>query len=157
MRGPRSLQRSGGPRAAYDPPDGVGQLWRLISQLSLNYLSIGEEGRGGLQEILRLHNFTDSNYLEGQIGAITRLRTEPHFAMVASDYGLSPARGTAVEIELDEQQFAGGSAYLFGAVIESFLAGYASMNSFAQLTARTSLRKEPLHIWPPRAGNQVLL
>lgn len=145
------------PTRTYDPPDGVGQLWRLISQLSLNYLSIGEEGRGGLQEILRLQNFTDSNFLEGQIGAITGLRTEPRFAMVASDYGLSPARGTAVEIELDEQQFAGGSAYLFGAVIERFLAGYASMNSFAQLTARTSLRKEPLHIWPPRAGNQVLL
>ncbi len=145
------------PTKSFDPPDAAGQLWRLISMLSLNYLSVSEEGRGALQEILRLHNFTDSSYLENQIGAITKLQTEPHFAMVASDYGLSPARGTAVEIELDEQQFTGGSAYLFGAVLDRFLSGYASMNSFAQLTARTNLRKEPMNTWPPRAGHQVLL
>jgi type VI secretion system protein ImpG len=145
------------PTKSFDPPSGTGLLWRLISQLSLNYLSISEEGRGALQEILRLHNFTDSNYLENQIGAITKLQAQPHFAMVASDYGLSPARGTAVDIELDEQQFTGASAYLFGAVLDRFLAGYASMNSFAQLTARTNLRKEPMYVWPPRAGTQVLL
>jgi type VI secretion system protein ImpG len=145
------------PTRSYDPPDGVGQLWRLISQLSLNYLSLNEEGRGALQEVLRLHNFTDSNHLENQIRSITRVDSQPHFAMVLSDYGLTPARGTAVELELDEQQFTGGSAYLFGAVLDRFLAGYCSMNSFAQLTARTNLRKEPMNIWPPRAGTQALL
>ncbi len=145
------------PTPSYDPPKAKGQLWRLVSQLSLNYLSLSEEGRGALQEILRLHNFTESDFLEHQIGAISRVRTEPHFAMVASDYGLAPARGTAVEIELDEQQFTGGSAFLFSAVLDRFLAGYASMNSFAQLTARSNLRKEPMHTWPARAGSQVLL
>ena len=145
------------PTRSYDPPDGAGQLWRLVSHLSLNYLSLTEEGRGALQEILRLHNFTDSNYLENQIRAITQLTAAPHFAMVVSEYGLSPARGTAVSIELDEQQFTGGGAYLFGAVLDRFLGGYASMNSFAQLTATTNLRKEPMNTWPPRAGTQVLL
>ena len=76
---------------------------------------------------------------------------------MASDYGISPARGTAVELALDEAQFTGGSAFLFGAVLDRFLAGYASMNSFAQLTVRTSLRKEPMNRWPPRAGAEVLL
>ena len=145
------------PTRSFDPPDGAGQLWRLISQLSLNYLSLTEEGLGALQEVLRLHNFSDSNYLENQIRAIESLRSRPHFAMVESDYGLMTARGTAVEIELDEQQFTGASAYLFAAVIDRFLAGYASMNSFAQLTARTNLRKEPMNTWPPRAGTQTLL
>ncbi|HEY4358170.1 MAG TPA: type VI secretion system baseplate subunit TssF [Acidobacteriaceae bacterium] len=149
-----SLRR---PTKSFDPPDAKGHLWRLVSQLSLNYLSLSEEGRGAMQEILRLHNFTDSNYLENQIGAITKLQTQPHFAMVASDYGLAPARGTAVEIELDEQQFTGAGAFLFGAVLDRFLAGYASMNSFSQLTVRTNLRKEPMFTWQPRAGNQVLL
>ena len=65
-----------------------------------------------------------------------------HFALVQSDYGLVPARGTKIEIELDEQQFAGGGAYLFSAVLDRFLAGYASMNSFSQLEVRTNLRKE---------------
>lgn len=140
-----------------DPPDGAGQLWRLVSQLSLNYLTLSEEGRGALQEVLRLHNFSDSNYLENQIRAIEKLSSRPHFAMVESDYGLTPARGTAVSMELDEQQFTGGSAYLFAAVIDRFLGGYASMNSFSQLTVRTNLRKEPMNTWPPRAGTQTLL
>lgn len=145
------------PTRSYDPPDGVGQLWRLISQLSLNYLSLSEEGRGALQEILRLHNFTDESHLENQIRAITKMESRPHFAMVLSDYGLTPARGTAIDLELDEQQFTGGSAYLFGAVLERFLAGYCSMNSFAQLSASTNLRKGAMNTWPPRAGTQVLL
>ena len=139
------------------PPHADGQLWRLVSLLSLNYLSLGETGLPALQEILRLHNFAESEALQCQIGAIRAMSTAPHFAMVSSDYGISPARGTAVELDVDEAQFTGGSAFLFGAVLDRFLSGYASMNSFTQLTIRSSLRKEPLGRWQPRAGSQVLL
>ena len=145
------------PTPSCDPPQGKGQVWRLISLLSLNYLSLTEEGRSAMQEILRLHNFTDSSYLENHIGSILDMRSSPHFALVQSEYGLVPARGTRVEMELDEQQFAGGGVYLFAAVLDRFLAGYASMNSFSQLTVRTNLRKETLRTWPPRAGTKVLL
>ena len=86
-----------------------------------------------------------------------RRKTEPGFALVNSAYGLVPARGTQVEIEFDEQQFAGSGLYLFAAVLERFLGGYASMNSFAQMTARSTTRKEALAKWPPRAGTQTLL
>ena len=76
--------------------------------LSLNYLSLNEEGRSALQEILRLHNLMGSAASENQIGAVLRMNSSPHFAMVESAFGLVPARGTLVEMELDEQQFAGG-------------------------------------------------
>lgn len=145
------------PTPSCDPPQGSGQAWRLISLLSLNYLSLTEEGRMAMQEILRLHNFTDSSHLENHIGSISRMKCSPHFALVQSDYGLVPARGTHVEMELDEQQFAGGGVYLFAAVLDRFLAGYASMNSFSQLTVRTNLRKEVMRTWSPRAGTKVLL
>ena len=42
------------PTLALRPPVGKAALWRLISQLSLNYLSLVGEGRDALQEILRL-------------------------------------------------------------------------------------------------------
>ena len=145
------------PTPSCDPPQGKGQVWRLISLLSLNYLSLTEEGKTAMQEILRLHNFTDSSHLENHIGSLMGMRSSPHFALVRSDYGLAPARGTRVEMEFDEQQFAGGGVYLLGAVLDRFLAGYASMNSFSQLTVRTNLRKEVLRTWPPRAGSKVLL
>jgi len=86
-----------------------------------------------------------------------KMKSAPGFALVDSAYGLIPARGTQVEMDFDEQQFAGTGLYLFAAVLDRFLAGYASMNSFSQLTARSTLRKEPLGKWPPRAGTQALL
>ena len=145
------------PTVSLDPPFGKGQLWRLISQLSLNYLSLTEGGKEALQEILRLHDFNGTVYTENQIGSIKKLSCTSHFALVESQFGLVPARGTRVDIELDEQQFTGGGAYLFTAVLDRFIAGYASMNSFTQLIVRTNQRKEAIAKWQPRAGVQVLL
>ena len=48
------------PTAPIRPPMGKSVMWRLISQLSLNYLSLVEGGRGGSAAILRalqLHRF----------------------------------------------------------------------------------------------------
>ena len=150
----RALHR---PTASLDPPAGKGQLWRLISQLSLNYLSLGEEGLTALQEILRIHNFSESSQVESQVAGLVAMRSKRHFAIMRADYGNTPARGTRVEIELDERQFANGGAYLFASVLERFLGSYVSMNSFCQLRADSNLRKEGLGTWMPRAGSRVLL
>lgn len=145
------------PSATIRPPAGRGAFWRLISHLSLNYLSLVEEGREALQEILRLYNFGESAYLEKQIAGITELRSEKHFARVRSEYGISFARGVRVHLKLDEEQFEGGGAYLFASVLESFLGLYVTMNSFVQLAVSTEQRKEVMRTWPPRAGRQILL
>ncbi len=132
-------------------------LWRMISHLSLNYLSLVEQGREALQEILRLYNFTGSPYLEKQIEGLVSLTSRRHFARVVSQDGVAFARGTQVDMEFDEEQFVGGGVYLFAAVLEHFLGLYVSMNSFSQLRARTRQRKEILKQWPPRAGRKILL
>jgi type VI secretion system protein ImpG len=139
------------------PPLPKHALWRLISALSLNYLSLVDDGRQALQEILRLYNFTGSAYSEKQIQGLVALGSKRHFARVISDDGVAFARGTQVEMEFDEEQFAGGGVYLFAAVLESFLGLYVSMNSFSQLVAKTRQRKEVLKRWPPRAGQKVLI
>jgi type VI secretion system protein ImpG len=145
------------PTASVNPSGGKEHFWRLISLLSLNYLSLNEGGRAAMQEILRLHNMSDATSSENQVGSILKMNSLPGFALVDSAYGLIPARGTQLEMDFDEQQFAGGGLYLFAAVLDRFLASYASMNSFSQLTAKSTLRKEPLGKWPPRAGTQALL
>jgi len=139
------------------PPRSEAALWRLISQLSLNYLSLVSNGREALQEILRLYNFTGSTYSEKQVQGITGLSSKRHFARVVSPDGVAFARGTQVEIEFDEEQFAGSGVYLMAAVIETFLGLYVSMNSFSQLRVRTRQRKEVLRQWPPRAGQKILM
>ena len=76
---------------------------------------------------------------------------------MVGDHGISYVRGMRVEMELDEEKFVGGGAYLFSSVLEHFLAQYVSMNSFSQLAVRTRQRKEMLREWEPRAGNRILL
>ena len=145
------------PTTPVRPATDKGAFWRLISHLSLNYLSMVSEGKESLQEILRLYNFSRSTYLEKQIGGITELKSGRHFARVVSETGISFVRGTRVEIEFDEEQFVGGGVYLFASVLEYFLGLYTSLNSFSQLVARTRQRKEVVREWPPRAGQTVLL
>ena len=144
------------PGASLSPPMGKDALWRLISHLSLNYLSLVDEGKEALQEILGLYDFSDSPHLRRQIQGIVSVRSRRHLAPVSSDQGIAFARGTRVEMEIDEEQFVGGGVYLFLSVIERFLALYTSMNSFTQLVASTRQRKEILKEWPPRSGYGIL-
>jgi type VI secretion system protein ImpG len=145
------------PTAVIPPLLGKPQLWRLISQLSLNYLSLVEGGAEALQELLRLHNFGDSLAGEKQIQGVLEVRSEPCYSRIAGNHGLSFARGHRVDVTLNEDQFAGGSAYLFASVLEHFLGLYTALNSFCILAARTRQRKEVLREWPPRAGWKTLV
>jgi len=145
------------PTRSIPPPVGRGLLWRLISHLSLNYLSLVNDGKEALQEILKLYNFSDSAYLEKQILGIESVHSEPHFARILNDTGISFVRGVRVHMDFDEEQFVGGGVYLFASVLERFLGLYAAMNSFSQLSVSTKQRREVLREWPPRAGDQILL
>jgi type VI secretion system protein ImpG len=145
------------PTPTLRPPMGRGALWRLISHLALNYLSIVEEGKEAFQEILRLYNFSDSVELEKQVAGIVSLDSQRHFARIISENGISFARGTRVKMEFDEDEFVGGGVFLFTAVLERFLALYASLNSFSQLVVKTRQRREVLKEWPPRAGQAILM
>jgi type VI secretion system protein ImpG len=146
------------PTPVVQPPLGKAQLWRLVSQLSLTYLSLVDEGPGPLQELLRLHQFDERDQAaRQQIAGIAAVRSAAATARVVGEHGIAFARGRRVELELDEEQFAGGSPYLFASVLEHFLGLYASLNSFSQLAVRTKQRGGLLHEWAPRAGRKPLL
>ena len=145
------------PTEALQPPQQHGLLWRLVSKLSLNYLSLVAEGADAFREILRRHNFSGSLSAEKQIDGILSLKSAPHFARLTSTHGVTFARGTRVELELDEDQFTGTGAYTFSAIMDVFLGLYTSMNSFSQLVVRTRQRKRVLKQWPPRAGQKILM
>ncbi len=145
------------PTAPVEPPLGKPLLWRLISQLSLNYTSLVDAGGEGLKELLRLHNFSDSLAVDKQIQGIHHLSSEPCYSRIESEHGLAFARGHRVEVEFDEEHFVGGGVFLFASVLERFLGRYVSLNSFSVLAARTRQRKELLKEWNPRAGSKALL
>jgi type VI secretion system protein ImpG len=74
-----------------------------------------------------------------------------------SERGVSFARGVRIEMEIDEDQFTGGGAFLFGSVLERFFGMSASLNSFTQLSITTPQRKEKLHEWQPRSGRRPVV
>ena len=165
------------PTEPIQPPLDGSIQWRLISQLSLNYLSLvgedsgapaGEQANPGsrgrrsgapLRELLRLYNFGDTSTGEKHVQGITAVQSDPWYARVRSEQGLSFARGRRVTLELDEDHFSGGGTYLFASVIERFLAMYASMNSFSALVARVRSKQKTytLKEWQPRAGFRPLI
>src|SRR5215510_6443031 len=145
------------PTRVIQPPVGHGRTWRLISQLSLNYLSLVDSGEEALRETLRLYDFADSLVARKQIDGIVGLRSTPAFSRIVTEHGLTFARGRRIDLELDEEQFTGGGVFLFGMVLERFLGLYASMNSFSVLGLRSRQRKRIVHEWPARSGWKPLL
>lgn len=139
-----------------EPPARTSLLWRLVSHLSLNYLSLAGDDPDTLREILRLHNIGDSLTGDRQITGITRVSGSPHFTRIA-ETGAGFARGTRIEIEFDEEQFTGAGVFTLGSVLERFLGFYTSLNSFSQLVVRTRQRKGLLKQWPARSGQKILM
>ena len=66
-------------------------------------------------------------------------------------------RGIEVNLLFDEELYVGGSALLFGSVLNRFFALYASVNSFTQLVIRTKQRDGIWKQWPPITGEQTVL
>jgi type VI secretion system protein ImpG len=131
--------------------------WRIISHLSLNYLSLCEGGREALQEILKLYDFSDSSATRQQIAGITRLSSRQVVGRPSSMPWNGFCRGLEVSLEFDEEKYVGSGVFLFASVLERFFGLYTSLNSFTQLIATSQQREQALKRWPPRAGEQVLL
>lgn len=141
------------PTSSCRPALGGALQWRLISHLSLNYLSIANDGEDGLKELLKLYDFENSPSNQQQIAGIVSLQSQ----YVTRRVGQAFCRGVQTTITLDEDKFVGTGLMLFACVLERFLGQYVSVNSFSQLVVRTLQRKEVLRQWPPRNGNQILL
>lgn len=141
------------PTPARRPSLGGALQWRIISHLSLNYMSIVQGGEEALREILRLYDFDNSPSTRQQIDGIVSLKSKYVTKRIVQSF----CRGVQVTIELDEDKFVGAGLYLFACILERFLAQYVSVNSFSQMIVKTVQQKEALKQWPPRNGNRVLL
>lgn len=134
-------------------------LWRLISHLSLNHLSLtdGEDGTMALREILKLYDFRDSAETRQVIDSILSVSCRSSVARAPSGGAVGFCRGIDVIIELDDRHFSGGGLFLLATVLERFLGLYCSINSFSRLTVRVKGRVGDLRKWKPRAGDCTLL
>ncbi|MDB4742844.1 type VI secretion system baseplate subunit TssF [Planctomicrobium sp.] len=136
---------------------GAKNLWPLVSQLSLNHLSLsGSEGTLALKEILKLNDPRGSTQAQKVISGILEVSSEPCVERIGGAF----ARGTQINLLLDQESFSGDSAYVFCSVLERFLSMYSSINSFTKLVATTNEDQDKgiaPWTWAPRTGNRPLV
>lgn len=144
------------PTPTVRPPLGQGLHWRLISHLSLNYVSLARIEH--FKELLRVYDFQAAQDAqrarehERMLDGLLAIQAVPRERVVRG----APVRGQQVELTLDEDHFAGeGDAYLFAAVVDRFLAAYVSLNAFSQLNVRLT-RSGQHYRFPPRSGEQPI-
>lgn len=149
-----------GPSRPQSPLGQGAVAWRFISQLSLNYLSLldsdARQGAAALRQLLALYAAGNESGLKKQIDAVLSVRATPSVRRLPGRGPLCYGRGIRIDLEVDELGFQGGSAFLFGSVLEQFFARHASLNSFTETVLRASTRGEIMH-WGPRCGNRPIL
>lgn len=146
------------PTRQLSPPLGGQTLWRLVSHLSLNHLSLdGEAGLEALREILRLYSAFGDAAVDGQIAGLSGLSSGMVVRRVGGEAWRGFCRGTEVRLELDEERFVGSHPFLLASVLNRFFGLYATVNSFTQLVLTSRQRHGIWKTWPPLAGDRPVL
>lgn len=129
--------------------------WRLISHLSLNYLSLtnsaDSQGSAALRELLGL--YADSNDVASikQIEGVRSVESKPVNGRIPAAGPIAYGRGVEITVTCDDAAFEGTGIFTLGAVLEEFFSKYASINSFTRTIIRSSDRGEIMR-WPGRVG-----
>lgn len=145
------------PTAFVVPPLDSRLQWQLISNMSLNYLSLTEPEP--LRMILSAYDFNALSDRQAERAAQQRLEAIRSVSAVPLDllHGGLPVRGLRTTIGLAESRFAGeGDMYLFATVLAEFLSLYASINSFHQLVVN-NVESGEVYRWAPKVGQQPVL
>ncbi len=134
--------------------------WRLVSHLSLNYLSLVDsderQGAAALRDLLLLYGGDTEPPLQVQVEGVKSVRSTPIVRRVPKHGPIAFGRGLEVTVTLDEAAFEGSGVFVLGAVLEQFFARYVSLNSFTE-TVITTLKRGEVVRWPARIGTRHAL
>ncbi len=143
---------------------GAAARWRLVSHLAANRRTLVADGPVALRQLLSVYNLAESGgdpqlglEIERQIEAVVGVAARGVTLPIGDPLRRAIVTGTEVTLTLDEGRLPPGTAFLFSAVLDRFLAGYASANSFTRLVILSAQRSEPLMEWTPRIGLRSLL
>lgn len=129
--------------------------WRLLSHLSLNYISLvqddAREGAQLLRQMLGLYGDTNDPSFLKQIEGLKSISSRSIVRRLPTTGPVSFGRGLELELTCDDNAFEGAGVFLFGSVMEEFFARYVSLNSFSETVIKTDARGEVMR-WPTRIG-----
>lgn len=136
---------------------GGGALWRLVSHLSLNHLSLSGSGLDALKEMLRLYDLPRSAANRRMLDALVGVEHRAATACLPGDPFPTFVRGLEVRLAVDESGFVGSGLRLFAQVLDHFFGLYVHVNSFTQLKIVSARTQEELIACPRRSGSSPLL
>lgn len=154
VQGIRLLRR---PTPSHRFERGRGALWRLVSHLSVNHLSLAEGGLDALKELLRLYDLPRSAVNRRLLDGLMAIDFRRASAWLPGEPFPAFVRGIEVRLSVDETHFVGAGLRLFAQVMDHFFGLYVHLNSFAQLKILSSRTQEELIACPPRSGLSPLL
>ena len=130
--------------------------WRLISHLSLNYLSITDtEGRQNgaeaLRELVGLYAPSGDRVIAKQLEALRGVATRPIVRRMTDEVLSTAVRGLEIKLDFDESFFDGSGVYVLASVLERFFRKYVTINSFTETVLTTQQRGE-ITRWRPESG-----
>lgn len=141
------------------PSQAEGEIpWRVISHLSLNYLSLTDdsEGASALRDILKLYSDNNDLQTRKQIEGVKSISCNPITRRLTKKGSIAFARGLEVTVTFEEAAFEGTGVFLLGAVLAEFFAKYVSVNSFTETVVKTRERGEIMR-WTMRQGLRPIL
>jgi len=134
--------------------------WRLVSHLSLNYLSLldqdKEQGATALRDLLRLYCRIDDEAAHKQIEGLRSVTAESIVRRLPLPGPITYGRGLQISVTLDESAFEGAGVFVLGSVLEQFFAKYVSLNSFTETVIKSTARGVIMQ-WPARVGRCEIL
>lgn len=144
------------PTESYPPPLDGDFLWRIISNMSLNYLSIKDIKT--FRTILETYDFFGAYDNKQYEKTSMLLKGIEHIDYKTSEiiYEGLPIRGMIINLSLNPNNFSClGEAYLFCSVLNEFFSLYSNINSFHKLNV--DVQKDELFSWPYKLGAQELI
>lgn len=140
----------------FAPPLEGDTLWRLLSNMSLNYLPLTNisalRGIVSTYDFRAVHDSRRAKVLERVLDGMVSIHTREKDRI----YKGLPLRGASTELVLSQRRFScEGDMFLFASALNEFLALYGTVNSFHQLTVREEKSGER-YVWPARLGEQIL-
>ena len=144
------------PSLSYAPPIGGDFLWKIISNMSLNYLALDDIKT--LIMMLKTYDFFGENDLKQKKKTEVMLSGLTSISNSRSEmiYKGLPIRGTETNITIDPTKFICiGEAYLLCCVLNEFLALYSSVNSFHKLIV--NIENHEIFEWAPKIGSKEIV
>ncbi|AGZ34773.1 type VI secretion system baseplate subunit TssF [Pseudomonas sp. SWI6] len=142
--------------SSYAPPLNRDFLWKLISNMSLNYLSLADvDALKVILETYDLPRYYDQHAEKVSRRLLGGLKSIRHQHVDRLHRGL-PLRGLRTELTIDPEGYIGeGDLFVFASVLNEFFALYASLNSYHELRVKST--QGEVYQWTPRMGLQPLL